>query len=84
MAIKFTIRESKWHGCRYSVADPYFDSWDIVERTDTWAAIDSWCREMFGDIGDVWSTGAARWYINGGKYYFRRPADLTAFMLKWS
>ena len=84
MAIKLSVKESKWHGCWYLVIEPCIESWDIVERTNTWAAINSWCRETYGPVGDVWSNQSERWYANGGKYYFRNPADLTAFMLRWS
>lgn len=79
--MKFTIEETRWHGCRYAVVAP--DSGTRLGASD-WNDLYAWCYESFGPRGDVWSANSHRWYANSGKLFFRRGADLTAFLLKWS
>ena len=44
--------------------------------------IDSWMREIFGNTD--WSTPGGRWVGSDRKYWFRKEADRTMFLLKWS
>lgn len=78
--MKFTISESKWHGCRYQVVElEQHTLWQI-----NWNELDDWCKTTFGNPGDPWKPVSCRWYYNNGKLWFRKDADLTAFVLKWS
>ena len=75
----FEIREKRWHGCRYDVIRP-----NNLYSLQKWQAMEAWCVESFGPVGDSWKPSSARWYANGGAFWFRRPADLSLFMLKWA
>ena len=75
----FEIREKRWHGCRYEVVRP-----NNLYNMRQWQDMSAWCVESFGDAGSVWNPSSSRWYENGGAFWFRRPADLTAFMLRWA
>ena len=79
MAVKFTIKETRWRGCRYQSVQP-----DTVYSLPNWQGWMAWCVESFGPAGDVWSANSHRWYANSGKLFFRRSADLTAFLLRWA
>ena len=79
MAVTFIMEERRWHGCRYDVVRP-----STLYKLSHWQEMEAWCRESFDKPGDPWKASSSRWYVNGGKFWFRRPADLTAFMLRWA
>ena len=54
-----------------------------------WQSMSAWCTETFGPTtGSIWSDKAPnpseRWYENNSKFWFKDPADLTLFLLKWA
>lgn len=80
--MKFKLSQQPWHGCQYHVVE-IESHWDPDEARVNWQGIDNWCDENFGPRGDVWNMTSARWYQNGGKFYFRNNRDLTMFLLRW-
>jgi len=82
--MKLRIESTKWHGCSYHVISPYSPSWSIEGNISTWTALQEWCENNFGIVGDPWSTTAERWYYNNGKIFLRNEKDLSLFVLRWS
>lgn len=50
-----------------------------------WNDMEVWCKETFGPTPDVgmWEP-SARWYMNGGRFWFREEKDRMLFVLRWS
>ena len=78
--MKVIIKPIRWHGCAYQEVQPY--NW--TEWQHGWRDAVTWCTELFGPPGDVWAPVSSRWYRDHGRLLFRRSADLTAFLLRWS
>ena len=60
------------------------------DRQKSWDAMDEWCTQTLGQgiigskpKGDAWEPDC-RWLVNNGKFWFRRPADRTMFLLRFS
>lgn len=83
MDLKVTFAEKRWHGCVYFTAEPYLMSWDIIENSRRWEDMEDWCIAKFGPFGNVWDGTVARWYLNGGTFWFRNEQDMTLFALRW-
>lgn len=81
--MKFKLDETRWHGCRYIVVEPELD-YSYPNGENRWQSMDWWCRESFGPAGDVWENKVDRYYVNGGKFYFRDDRDINLFMLRWA
>jgi hypothetical protein len=75
------------YGARYYTLKPGFFA--------PWKEIISWCVQSFGPVvGSIWADeewvdGKApgpggRWYLNGGKIWFREKDDMAYFILRWS
>jgi hypothetical protein len=81
--MKFQIGEFIWHYSMYHTVEPAdYGPWESIGNILDWAA------DTFGKPGDPWdrewdSTGE-RYFINGGKFFFRDRRDLTMFVLRWS
>mgnify|MGYP000694508495 CR=1 FL=1 len=78
--------EGRIHGSRYYTVKPQF-GWDLANDwggVDAWQQMTEWCVETFGPSAEmgVWEPGA-RWYANNAKFWFRREADRTLFVLRW-
>lgn len=69
------LREGKIHGAMYYTVEPKWLNWKKIE---------SWAKSVYGEPGDIWSNNCERWYMNNQKFWFRKEADLTLFILKWS
>lgn len=80
---KFIVHEGRIHGARYITVHPH-TMWWHDEFSSYWDKWHNWCTENFGNVPDdgVWSPGG-RWYANNGKFWFRKEADATAFLLRW-
>ena len=50
-----------------------------------WDEVEAWCLETFGPP-NPWAEerDPHRWHASARKYYFRREADRTMFIMKWS
>lgn len=74
------LLEGRVHGCVYHCVSPVGGHWPTME---------AWCREKFGDPGDMWESNdwcwpeGARWLQNNSKFWFRNESDRTMFILKW-
>ena len=74
------LSERPVHGTRYYCVEPVGGSWLEME---------TWCRSVFGEPGDIWQTEdfiwpeTARWLQNNRKFWFRNEKDRTMFILKW-
>lgn len=74
------LTERPVHGSRYYCVEPVGGNWKEME---------SWCREVFGEPGDIWESNdfcwpeMARWLQNNRKFWFRNEKDRTMFILRW-
>ncbi len=74
------LSEGKVHGARYHCVSPVGGKWHEMEL---------WCRETFGEPGDMWDSDdwcwpeSARWLQNNRKFWFRQEKDRTLFILRW-
>jgi hypothetical protein len=68
----YADNQPKW---RYWVQPCYFN---VAE----WHQMDYWVRSTFGESN--WSTPNGRWVGSDRKYWFRKEADRTLFLLRWS
>lgn len=74
------LTEGRVHGARYFCVEPVGGSWFEME---------AWCRESFGEPGEIWPTqdfvwpDSTRWMQNNRKFWFRNESDQTMFILKW-
>lgn len=53
---------------------------------DTYKEIDYWCRQTFGNHGEVWTKLWAGPHIDYGTqycYWFNEHKDATLFSLRW-
>lgn len=69
------LGEGKIHGAMYYTVEPKWLNWKKIE---------TWAKSVYGEPGDIWSNNCERWYMNNQKFWFRKEADLTLFILKWS
>lgn len=79
-----------WVAFEFSEGTVYGQKYLTVHPTsgNRWDAMIAWMIATFGPSGTkenpmVW-TPDQRWYANNAKFWFRDPADLTLFLLKWS
>lgn len=74
------LSEQPVHGARYHCVQPVGGSWLEME---------AWCRQSFGEPGDMWESNdwcwpeTARWLQNNRKFWFRNEADRTMFIMRW-
>lgn len=77
--MRFQISTTVWVGHTYHEANPAESSIGF------WRECQLWCRDMFGQPGDVWEINVRdRYYLNSGKFFFRDSQDLSLFLLRWS
>lgn len=75
------LSEGKVHGARYHCVAPVGGNWKEME---------DWCKECFGEPGDMWESDdwcwpeTARWLQNNRKFWFRNERDRTVFIMRWS
>ena len=69
-----SYNESRHNGCKLYWARPIGYDWTELE---------AWCREMFGPPSSLWDPGIGLWYMNSGRFFFRKEEDRTLFALKW-
>jgi hypothetical protein len=74
-----------------SQGNVYGATYHTVEPTGgVWLDMEAWAIRAYGPSSSVWDfkTWApapdARWYMNNRKFWFRDPADVTLFLLRWS
>lgn len=73
--------EGRVHGSRYYTVRPVWYDWPELE---------TWCRETFGEPGDVWPNEdftwpeCPRWIMNNGKFWFRNERDRSWFIMRWT
>ena len=76
-----------WMAFEFSEGTVYGQKYLTVHPTsgNRWNEMMAWTVKTFGPsaIDGVW-TPDQRWYANNAKFWFRDPADLTLFVLKWS
>jgi hypothetical protein len=83
--MKIQLAKSRWNGAEYITATRHPHCEDNTVDRSTWDSIVEWCEQRFGPIGDPWAAStAARWYFNGGSFFFKQQPDLTMFLLRWS
>lgn len=77
------------YGLRYCTVEPKNLEWQDTQAM--WDDMMLWCRNQFGDPGDLWEQTKnltpkpnARWYSNNSKFWFRNEAERTMFLLRWS
>ena len=86
--MKLSISEGRVYGARYLTVLPII-GWDMQQgnwdNISDWSSMEDWCKEQFGPtpVDGVW-TPNARWYMNDAKFWFRKEADLSWFLLRWS
>lgn len=74
------LTEQPVHGARYYCVQP---------QGGTWSDMEEWCKQTFGDPGDMWESNdwvwpeTARWMQNNRKFWFRNERDRTLFILRW-
>jgi hypothetical protein len=77
---ELVLSEGRIYGARYHCVEPIGGNWREME---------DWCIRTYGEVGSVWRADkwieepAQRWYANDRKFWFRREADCTMFVLKW-
>lgn len=75
------LSEGKVHGARYYCVQPEGGNWALME---------AWCKETFGEPGEIWPTQdfcwpeAPRWMQNNRKFWFRKERDRDWFIIKWN
>lgn len=78
---ELVLNEQPVHGAKYHTVEPIGGSWFEME---------SWCRQTFGEPGDMWDSNdwcwpeTARWLQNNRKFWFRNKKDRDWFILRWS
>lgn len=74
------LSEGRVHGAKYHCVQP---------EGGNWAAMEAWCKDTFGEPGEIWPKDdfawpdSARWLQNNRKFWFRNEADRTLFVMKW-
>ncbi len=74
------LDEAKVHGARYYTVQP---------EGGVWAEMEAWCKESFGEPGDMWESNdwcwpeSARWLQNNRKFWFRNIKDRDWFIIRW-
>ena len=81
MATKLELSEGRISGARYYTVQPMM-TWTSTRRD--WIDMEQWCTDTFGPTHKegVWLP-AKRWYANDRKFWFRKEADRTWFVLRW-
>lgn len=75
------LSEGRVHGAVYHCVQPEGGSWTKMEE---------WCRETFGEPGDMWESNdwcwpeTARWLQNNRKFWFRHEKDRDWFLIRWN
>ena len=83
--MKIEQSEGTVYGARYYSILPIFPAHAPTWFKTEWNIMVEWCVTTFGPTPEdgVW-TPDARWYVNNSKFWFKDPADITMFLLKWS
>lgn len=74
------LDESKVQGARYYTVSPV---------GGTWADMEAWCKETFGEPGEIWPSQnfawpeVPRWMQNNRKFWFRNLKDRDWFVMRW-
>ena len=74
------LGEQPVHGARY---------YTVMPEGGNWADMEEWCRQSFGEPGDMWESSdwvwpeAARWMQNNRRFWFRNEKDRDWFILRW-
>jgi hypothetical protein len=77
------LSEGRVYGARYYCVEPIGGNWREME---------DWCISTYGSsTGSIWAQEIdkstplvnERWYANNRKFWFRKEADRTMFMLRW-
>lgn len=77
--MKFQIGEFIWfYGMYYTIESADHGFWESA------GTILDWTAKTFGPPGDPWNSTTERYFINGGKFFFRDQKDLTMFVLRWA
>jgi len=80
---ELVLSEGRVYGARYHCVEPIGGNWREME---------DWCINTYGSTtGSIWAQEVdkttplvnERWYANNRKFWFRREADRTMFILKW-
>ncbi len=82
--MRIKLRKQVWNGVAYNQATPYLASWSFTDIIDTWDSLRDWCIKQFGPEGSPCGVYPERWYLNGGRFFFKEDSDLTLFLLRWS
>ncbi len=81
------ISEGRVFGSRYYVVTPS-TQWIMTGSEPPykgrWDELIDWCKETYGPTpaDGIW-TPNARWYVNNGKFWFRKESDRMLFLAKW-
>lgn len=74
------LTEGKVHGARYYCVQP---------EGGVWTEMEAWCRESFGEPGEIWPSQdfvwpeVPRWMQNNRKFWFRSEKDRDWFIIRW-
>ena len=79
--MELALDEGRVYGSRYHTVQPLYL---FHSEMNYWKLMEDWCSETFGHTSadGVW-TPNMRWYMNNSKFWFRKEADLSWFMLRW-
>lgn len=77
---RLELSEGTVFGQKYYCVEPQGWIWRDFE----WKDMQEWCEATMDRTAKdgVW-TPDQRWYVNGGKFWFRDEADRTMFLMKW-
>ena len=73
------LSESTIYGARYYTVKPG----SPAGRNHNWLTMVDWCAETFGPVSDVWDKELGCWYVNNGKFWFRKESDRVLFLMRW-
>lgn len=49
-----------------------------------WNEMDDWCAAQWGERPlNHWPSALDRWFASDSAFWFRKPQDATAFLLRW-
>jgi hypothetical protein len=75
---QIVVAERRIYGSRFYTAEPIGGNWMEME---------AWAHKTYGPPSDAWVSAQdlpnCRWFANDRKFWFRREADCTMFVLKW-
>lgn len=75
------LTEGRVHGSRYYCVEP---------EGGVWMDMEEWCREVFGEPGEIWPQQdfvwpeIPRWMQNNRKFWFRSEKDRDWFIIRWN